>query len=78
MPDYTYGDYIYFNNSIDAQKEHHNKFILNQETDFYITSLSKLIDDTFISLTGLFVDRMIKISMNSHIKVVAQLSKVVK
>ena len=50
MPAYTYGDYMYFNNSIDAPKEHHNQLTLNQEADFYITSLSKLTDDTFTSL----------------------------
>ena len=39
MSDYTYGDYVYFNNVIDAPKEHYNKFILNKEPYFYITSL---------------------------------------
>ena len=36
------------------------------------------MDDTFTSLTKLYVDEMIKKWMNSHIKVVVQLSKVVK
>ena len=26
--------YMYFNNSIDEPKEHHNQFVLNQEPDF--------------------------------------------
>ena len=30
MPYYIFGDYIYFKNNIDATKEHHNHFILNQ------------------------------------------------
>ena len=33
MPYYTYGDYVYLNNSIDSPKKHHNKFILNQGPD---------------------------------------------
>ena len=56
MPGYTYGDYVYFNNSIDKPKEHHNHLILNQNPIFCITSLSKLMDDTFTSLTKLFFD----------------------
>ena len=36
------------------------------------------MDDTFTSLPKLFVDEMIKNWMNSYIKVVAQLSKVIK
>ena len=47
MPDYTYGDYVYFNNNIDTPNEHHNTFTLNQISDFYITSPLKLMDDTF-------------------------------
>ena len=60
MPDYIYGDWVYFNNIIDAPTEHNNKLILNQEPYFYITSLSKLMDETFTSLSDLFVDKMIK------------------
>ena len=36
MKAYTYVDYVYFNNIIDAPKEHHNQYIFNQEPDFYI------------------------------------------
>ena len=57
---YNYGDYVYLNNNIDTPKEHHNIFIWNKKTDFYITSLSKLMDGTFTSLPKLFVDEMIK------------------
>ena len=39
MTDYTYGHYVYFNNIIDAPKEHHNKFILNQEPFFYTITI---------------------------------------
>ena len=56
MPDHPYGDYLYFNNSIDTPKEHHNHLFSNQEEKFYITSLSKLMYDTFTSLHKLFVD----------------------
>ena len=34
MPAYNYGDYFYLNNIIDAPKEHHNQFILNQVNVF--------------------------------------------
>ena len=60
MKNYTYGDLIYFNNNIYTPKEHNNNFILNQKPYFYITSLSKLMDDTSTSLPKLFVDEMIK------------------
>ena len=55
MPAYTYGDYFYFNNNIDAPKEHHNQFILNQEPDFYITSLSNFMDETLTLLPKFFL-----------------------
>ena len=57
IPAYTYCDYVHLNNSIDAPKYHHNNFILNQEPFFYITSLSKLVDDTFTLLPHLYVDK---------------------
>ena len=60
MPDYNYGDYVYFNNNIDAPKEHHNKFISNQEPDFYIKSLSNLMDETLTLLPMLFVNKVVK------------------
>ena len=53
---YTYGDYVYFNNSIDEPKEHHNNLILSQKPNFYITSLSKFMGDIFTSLRKLSVD----------------------
>ena len=51
---------------------------MNQKTDFYITSLLKLMYDTFKSLPKLFVDKMIKKLMNFRIKVMDQLSKFIK
>ena len=60
MPDYTYGDCVYFNNNIDAPKEHHNQFILNQEPDFYIISLWNLMDETLTLLPKLFFNQMEK------------------
>ena len=78
MPAYTQGNNVYFNNSIDAPKEHYNQFILNQEPDFYIASLSKFMNETLTFITKLFVNKMVNKWMNKHIKVVAQLSKVIK
>ena len=60
MPAYTYGDYVYFNKNIDAPNEHHNNSVLNHTPYFYITSLSKLMDDTFTQLPQSFVEQMIK------------------
>ena len=77
MTAYTYGDYIYFNKNIDTPNEHNNHFILNQILDFYITSPSKLIGGIFSSLPKLFVNKMIKECINSHIQIVAHLSKFV-
>ena len=34
MQAYTYVDWVYFNKSVDATNQHHNKFIFNQESDF--------------------------------------------
>ena len=34
-PYYNYGDYVYFNNSIDAPKKHHNHFIVNHKPILY-------------------------------------------
>ena len=59
MPAYTYGYYVYFNKIIDSHKVHHNQFILNQEPYLYITSLSNLMDEIFLFLPKLFVDKMI-------------------
>ena len=60
MAYYTYGGYVYLNNMTDTTNEHHDNFILNQVLDFYITSLSNLMDGMFESFTKLFVDRMLK------------------
>ena len=66
MIDYTYSHYVYLNNSIDAHKEHHNNFILNQEPIFYITSLSNLMDEKFTLLPKLFVDKMKKMDKTPY------------
>ena len=60
LPDYTYGNYVYLNNIIDAHKKHNNKFTFNQEQDFHRTSLSGLMCETLILLPKLFVIKMIK------------------
>ena len=44
MPSYTYGDYVYNNNTYDAPKEVHVQQILKTQSYIYITSLSKLMD----------------------------------
>ena len=59
MSYYTYGDHVYFNNNIYSHKEHHNQFILNQEPDSYITSLSNLMYETLKLLPSLFVDKIV-------------------
>ena len=60
MPDYTYGDYVYFRNMTDTPNEYHNNFIFNQIPDFHITSPFKLCDDIFESSPKLFVDKLKK------------------
>ena len=75
MGDYTYGNYVYFNNMTDTPNENHNHFILNQVPSFHITSPLKLMDDIFESLTKLSVNKMLKKWMKSHVQIVAQLSK---
>ena len=60
MPVYTYGYYFYLNNSIDATKEHHNKLILHQEPDIYITSVSNFMYETLPFLPKLFINKMVK------------------
>ena len=77
MPDYAYGEYVYLNNIIGAPEEHHNQFIQNQEPDFYIISLSNLMDETLTLLLKLFVNKIKKL-MNKHIRVMDQLPKICK
>ena len=60
MPYSTHGDYVYINNIYDAPEEHHIHSILKTHPDIYITSLSKLMDESFQYLPELFVDKMIK------------------
>ena len=58
MPNYTYGAYVNLNNRIDATKEYHNKFLLNQVTYFSITSLSTLMDETLTFFPKFFINKM--------------------
>ena len=60
MKAYNYGEYVYFNTSIDAPKEHHDRLILNQKPKLYITSLSKLMANSFTSSLKSFVDEIQK------------------
>ena len=67
MEAYNYGYYVYFNNMTDTPKEHRNHIILKHIPDFYITSLLKLMDNIFESLTKFFVVRIFKKMMNDQI-----------
>ena len=60
MKAYNYGEYVYFNNSIYAPEEHHDRLILNQKIKLYIKSLSKLMANSFTSLLKSFVDEIQK------------------
>ena len=60
MPDYTYGDYVYFNKKINALEEHHIQSILKTKTNIYPALLLKLMDEILKYLPKLFVDIMIK------------------
>ena len=57
MPYYPYGDYVYINNENDAPEEHHVQPILKIKPDIYITSLSKLMYESFKDFPKLFVDK---------------------
>ena len=51
MPANTYGYYAYFNNMNDTPNENHNNLILNQISDFHITSPFNLCSHIFESFT---------------------------
>ena len=76
MSAYTSGDSIYFNNMTDNTKKHHIGFLLNQRHDIYIKSLLNIMDQNFVSLPKLFVNKMLIKWINANIQIVAQLSKV--
>ena len=71
MPSYTYGGYVYINNIYDAPEEHHINSILNTHPDIYITSLSKLMDESLQDFHKLFVDKMTKTWMFECVKCVS-------
>ena len=73
IPYYTYGDYVCFKNITDTPNEHHNHFILNRIPYFHITSPFKLCDDIFESFPKLFVDKMVKQCIKSHVQIMDQL-----
>ena len=60
IPDYTYGDYVSFNNKNDAPDENHIQSILKTNINIYRTSFSKLMYKKLQYLPKLFVDKMIK------------------
>ena len=76
MPAYIYGDYVYFDKEKNAPKEHYIQSLLKSKTNIYITSLSKLIDETLEYLPKLFFVKIIKEWMFEHVKFVDQLSRV--
>ena len=61
MPDYTYGDQIYFNKKIDTPNEHHNHLILNQVSVFYMTFIKQ------IKSYMLYFNQKINLNWNLHI-----------
>ena len=61
MSAFISGDCVNFKNMTDIPNEHHNRFILNQIHDMYITSPLKFIDEIFELFPNLFVDEILKI-----------------
>ena len=43
---YIYRDYVYININYDVPEEHGIQLILKTQSDIYITSLSKLMDES--------------------------------
>ena len=72
MPANTYGYYAYFNNMNDTPNENHNNLILNQISDFHITSPFNLCSHIFESFAKK-INKMIK-CMKSHVEIVTWLS----
>ena len=51
---------MYINNKNDTPGEYHIQSIFKTQPDIYITSLSKLMDESLKYLPELFFDKMIK------------------
>ena len=60
MPSYTYDNYVYINNEYNTPEEHNIQSILKTQSNIYITSLSKFMDESLKYLPKLFVYKMIK------------------
>ena len=75
MSAYTSGYYVYFNKMIDKTNKYHITFIFNQTHDMYITSLLKNMEAIFVALLNLSFHQTLIKWMNTHIQIVAQLSK---
>ena len=62
---YTYGNYMCFNNNVERPKSCHKVFILNQESDFYITSPLKIMVEKWYHLQNCllktFLNRVLSI-----------------
>ena len=63
---------MYINNRYDAPEENNINSILKTHPNIYITSLSKLVDESLQDSPKLFVDKMIKYLMFEYVKVVSQ------
>ena len=55
MPDYTSGDHFYFNNMTDEPEIRYIDFILDNIHYMYITSLLKILEETFVSFPKIIV-----------------------
>ena len=59
MPNYTSGDYVYFNNITDKPKIYHVGFILNQRDDMYITSPLNILEETYVPFPKIFFKKFL-------------------
>ena len=69
---------MYINNESDAPEENRIHSILKTHPDIYITSLSKLVDESLQDLPKLFVDKNIKYWLFEYVKVVSWLSNIIR
>ena len=76
MVAYTSGDYVYFINMTDNPEINHIGFILNKRHDMYITPQLKIVEETFVSFSELFVKKNLVPWIKTSIQIVDHLSKV--
>ena len=73
FPDYTSGDYFYFNKMTDNPESHHIDYTLIQRDNIYVTSPLNITEETFVSFPKLSVKKMLEPWMDSNIQIVSQL-----